>query len=315
MPGGAMSYRYGVFAMVALLVVVVLAVTFGAVGRGRADAAERRGIPGSLDVRGSVGPSDRSDVVRVAHRGASGHAPENTVRAVELGIRQHAQLVEVDVQLTRDGVLVVMHDTTLKRTTDAERLYPTRGPWRVKDFTYAEIRKLDAGSWYDAEFAGTRVPTLRQVLAALADSSAGLLLEVKAPKKYPGIAEKIAAELRAWEPWRDQHRRVVLCSFDWKFVKRFHTVMPELETAVIGTPTRRELPKVARYADLVNPQFGTVDAAYLRRVHALGMESYSWTVDEPEDMRTLIEMGIDGIVTNKPDVLDKVLYPQRRVAA
>lgn len=310
-----MSYRYGAVAVVALLVVVALVVAFGAAARGRADAAERPRIPGVQDLRGSVGPSDRSDVVRVAHRGASGHAPENTIPAVALGIDMHAELVEVDVQLTRDGVLVVMHDTTLKRTTDAERLYPTRRPWRVKDFTYAEIKQLDAGSWYDQEYAGTRVPTLRQVLDTLADSTAGLLLEVKAPKKYPGIAERVAAELAEWSPRRDHGRRVVICSFDWKFIKRFRALMPEIETAVIGTPSRRELPGIARYADQVNPQFGSVDAAYLERVHELGMESYGWTVDEPEDMRELIEMGADGVITNQPDVLDKLLYPQRRVAA
>ncbi|MGH3647271.1 MAG: glycerophosphodiester phosphodiesterase [Micromonosporaceae bacterium] len=315
-----MPNRYSPVVVVAMLAVVALVVAIGAVSRGRADAAERGDaerlrVPGTWDVRGSVGPSDRSGVTRVAHRGASGHAPENTIPAVELGIRQHADLVEVDVQLTRDGVLVVMHDTTLKRTTDVETYYPRRGPWRVKDFTYREIKQLDAGSWYGKEYAGTRVPTLQQVLDTLADSTAGLLLEVKAPKKYPGIGAKVAAALAEWPAWRDQGRRVVVCSFDWKFIKRFHTVMPSVETAVIGTPSLRELPRIARYADQVNPQFGSVDAAYLQRVHELGMDSYGWTVDEPEDMRTLIELGSDGVITNKPDVLDELLYPSRPVAA
>ncbi|WP_307797725.1 glycerophosphodiester phosphodiesterase family protein, partial [Streptomyces laculatispora] len=96
----------------------------------------------------------------ISHRGASAYAPENTLAAVDKAAELGFDWVENDIQFTRDGVLVVIHDTDLKRTTDAEEVFPGRAPWAVKDFTAAEIARLDAGSWFGARYAGTRVPTL-----------------------------------------------------------------------------------------------------------------------------------------------------------
>lgn len=121
----------------------------------------------------------RADPVVVAHRGASGHAPENTLAAVDAAEALGVDWVENDVQRTRDGVLVVLHDTDLKRTTDVEQVFPDRAPWAVKDFTAAELAKLDAGSWFGAQFAGTRVPTLTQFLHRLERNRQKLLLEIK----------------------------------------------------------------------------------------------------------------------------------------
>lgn len=115
-----------------------------------------------------------------AHRGASAYAPENTLAAVDAADDLGVAWVENDVQLTKDGVLVVVHDTTLGRTTDAEEVFPGRAPWAVKDFTAAEIAKLDAGSWFGAGFAGARVPTLTQYLHRLERNHQKLLLEIKA---------------------------------------------------------------------------------------------------------------------------------------
>ncbi len=99
----------------------------------------------------------------VAHRGSSGAAPENTLAAVRLALRQKSDVMENDIQRTADGELVIMHDTTLARTTDVEQVFPARAPWNVGDFTLAEIKQLDAGSWFATEFAGERVPTLARV--------------------------------------------------------------------------------------------------------------------------------------------------------
>src|SRR5262245_24168968 len=107
----------------------------------------------------------------IAHRGASWDAPEHTLPAYELALKQGADFVEPDLQLTKDGVLICMHDTTLERTTDVEDIYPDRAQqkngrktWPVADFTWEEIQKLDAGKWKSAEFAGTRVPTFQQMI-------------------------------------------------------------------------------------------------------------------------------------------------------
>ena len=100
----------------------------------------------------------------IAHRGASSYAPENTLAAVDKAAELGVEWVENDVQRTKDGELVVIHDDNLKRTTDAEDVFPGRSPWKVKDFTAAEIARLDAGSWIGPEFVGARVPTHQQFL-------------------------------------------------------------------------------------------------------------------------------------------------------
>src|SRR5690606_8484299 len=114
--------------------------------------------------------------------------------AVRLGQRQAADLIEVDVHLTSDDVLVMMHDPHLTRTTNAEQVFPDRAPWRIRDFSYADIQRLDAGGWFDDSYRGTPVPTLSEVLDTLEEGDSGLLLEIKKPHLYPGIAERVARE-------------------------------------------------------------------------------------------------------------------------
>ena len=245
-------------------------------------------------------------VVNVAHRGASAYAPENTLAAVRLGVDMGADFVEVDVQMTKDGHLVLMHDTTLKRTTDAEVRFPRRSPWSVKDFTLRQIRLLDAGSWYDEDrFRGEKVPTLAEVLDTLESGPAGLVLEVKKPELYPGIGQKIADQLAARPAWRDGRKPLIVQSFDWDFIRDFRQVMPNVALGLIGTPSTDSLASHAQYADLINPKYGSFDAAYLRRVHERGMRAYGWTIDDPAEMRDAVELGVDGLISNRPDVVER----------
>ena len=139
----------------------------------------------------------------VAHRGASAYAPENTVPAFTRAAEQGATFVEIDLQRTRDGALVVLHDSTLERTTDVEDVFPDRArvvtvrgearrQWPLADFTLDEIRRLDAGRWFDARFAGTRIPTFGEAIAAVRGRT-GLFIELKAPDQYPGIEREMIA--------------------------------------------------------------------------------------------------------------------------
>lgn len=121
----------------------------------------------------------------MAHRGASKSAPENTLAAFRAARSAGADLYELDVQQTKDQELVVIHDATLARTTNAEEVFPDRSPWRVRDFTLAELRQLDAGSWFGARYAGEPIPTLSDVLRVM-KGTPGLLLEVKRPAGAPG---------------------------------------------------------------------------------------------------------------------------------
>ncbi|MGH9916342.1 MAG: glycerophosphodiester phosphodiesterase family protein, partial [Pyrinomonadaceae bacterium] len=133
----------------------------------------------------------------IAHRGASSYAPEHTIQAYQLAIDQKADFVEQDLQITKDGILVCLHDLTLDRTTDVKKIFPDRfreerengkqiRHWYVSDFTLAEIKRLDAGSWFDAKFKGARVPTFQEAVD-LVKGKAGLYPETKAPEVYGSL--------------------------------------------------------------------------------------------------------------------------------
>ncbi|GAA2295649.1 hydrolase [Nonomuraea roseoviolacea subsp. roseoviolacea] len=259
----------------------------------------------------AASPGERP--LAVAHRGASAYAPENTLAAFELAAEQGADLYELDVQETRDHRLVLMHDTTLARTTDAERVFPGRAPWRVSGLSLAEIRKLDAGSWFGGDFAGERVPTLAETLSAMDGSGMGLLLEIKAPHLYPGIEARIAAELRRHPAWLEPGRLVVQ-SFDWDSIRRFHALMPDVPVGLLGTPSVGRLAELSRFVDQINPPYQDITSDYVRRVHARGMRVLTWTVDDPAVMRRLLGHGVDGVISNRPDVARDVLDEDRRAA-
>ncbi|MQA94006.1 MAG: glycerophosphodiester phosphodiesterase [Streptosporangiales bacterium] len=246
----------------------------------------------------------------IAHRGASAYTPENTMAAFERAREMDADVVETDVQRSKDGVLVLLHDTTLDRTTDVERRYPDRAPWNVRDFTYAEIRKLDAGSWRGERFEDERIPTLNRLLAELTGSGMGLRLEVKSPELYPGIGEDVRDAFQARPYWLVPGRLVVQ-SFDWEFMRDFTRLLPSVPAGLLGTPDSDELADLAEYADEVNPKHTTVDGDYVDRVHKLGMDCHLWTVDEEEDIERALDLGTDGIISNRPDVAREVLDEHR----
>jgi glycerophosphoryl diester phosphodiesterase len=260
----------------------------------------------SLDARvpgAAPPPSPPCRITVIAHRGASADAPENTLPAVDQAA-DVADFVEVDVRMTRDGQLVVMHDTTLRRTTDVRTRFPHRAPWSVGDFTLAELRTLDAGSWFDARYAGAAVPTLQEVLGLLR-GRAGLLLEVKAPALYSGMAEAVAAEL---DRPHSRATPVVVQSFDWDFMRELHRLAPGVPGGLLGGRSlRRRLSGPSSWAAQVNRHHLRVTAAFVELVHSYGMVTWPYTVDDPRRMRSLIELGVDGIITNRPRALLEVL--------
>ncbi len=223
--------------------------------------------------------------------------------------------METDVQRTADGELVLIHDTTLARTTDVEEVFPGRAPWNVSDFTAAEIARLDAGSWFGEEFAGERVPTLARFLDRLGENGQRLLLEIKAPARYPGIEADILAELErsGWLAPEPPGTRLVIQSFDAESVRTVHELAPGVETGFIGTPDVEDLPGYAAFADQINPRYGDLTAAYVAEIQALRgphgepVEAHTWTVDDGPTARAVAELGVDGIITNFPDVVRAAL--------
>lgn len=248
--------------------------------------------------------------VVVAHRGASAHAPENTLAAVRRAVDDGADLVEVDVQRTADGVLVVVHDATLRRTTDARRRLPGRAPWRVADLTYAEVRELDAGAWRSRRHAGVGVPTLDEVLRTLEGTGVGLQLELKKPHLYPGVVDTLVATLERWrpvvEPAADAGRFVVQ-SFDIAAMKEHKTKAPHVPVGLLGVVPLAHLPAHASWAAQVNPPHRRLSVDYVAAVQAAGLACVPWTVDSAQAMRRVLDHGVDGVITNRPRRLRRLL--------
>ncbi|MEU4024707.1 glycerophosphodiester phosphodiesterase family protein [Streptomyces anulatus] len=263
-------------------------------------------------------PADRPEAperqdapVVVAHRGASGYAPENTLAAVDAADALGIDWVENDVHRTRDGVLVVLHDNDLKRTTDVEEVFPDRAPWAVKDFTAAELTKLDAGSWFGTQFTGARVPTLTQFLQRMERNRQKLLLEIKSPATYPGI-ERDIIQVLGRSGWLDRSHvrsRLVIQSFGADSVKKVHSLRPDITTGFLGTPAVADLPAYAAFTDQINPSYATIGADYVAAVqrlkgpHGKRLRVNTWTVNKAADAVKARGYGVDGIITNFPDVV------------
>jgi len=246
----------------------------------------------------------------IAHRGSSGAAPENTLAAVRLAIAQKSDVVENDIQRTRDGELVIMHDPTLTRTTDVEQVFPDRLPWNVGGFTLAEIKQLDAGSWFAPKFAGERVPTLAEWVNAVGQR-AGMLLEPKMPELYPGIEADLDKELRSLPAFNRALNadRVVVQSFNHVWLRAYKDRAPDVPVGLLyaSKPTEVDIAAAATWAQQVNPALGAIDQATADQVHAHGMEIHVWTVNAGTDMRRAINWQVDGIITNYPQVLRDIL--------
>lgn len=251
-------------------------------------------------------PTTHRPVSSIAHRGASWHAPENTLAAVRAAVALGVDRVEVDLQRTRDGELVLMHDVTLARTTDVRSRLPRRTPWRVGDLTFDELRRLDAGSWFSARYAGEPVPSLRELLDVLRSTGVGLQLELKRPDLHPGVVADLADALGG-EPAGRRRVPVTVQSFDVPAMKELKTRLPSLPVGILGKPAVANLPALATWADQVNPAHLAADAAYVRAVRAHGMGCLVWTADRGSAQRRALRLGVDGIITNRPDRLAAVL--------
>ena len=241
-----------------------------------------------------LGPRvERQRVQVLAHRGASAYAPENTLAAFRIAIDQGADWLEFDVQQTADGGLVVFHDLRVERTTD--------GGGALRDLTLEQVRQLDAGSWFAAEFSGERVPTFEEVVQLAREAGVRIFPEVKDPRFYPGIEERVAAVLRAYE-YED---RTVVQSFDPATLARLRQINPRLRLAALYTddePLKGDPP--AR-AEVVGPPWELVasDRSLVSDAHASGRQVVVWTVDGTAAIRQMLEARVDGIITSRPDVV------------
>lgn len=242
---------------------------------------------------------ERGRVWIVGHRGAMGHCPENTLASFERGLALGADWIELDVHLTRDGGLAVIHDERVDRTTNGRGL--------VNELTLDELRRLDAGAWYAPEFAGQRVPTLDEVLAWARARGAILDIEIKnVPMFYAGIEAAVVEALRR-HAMREQ---AIVISFDHHAVRRVKELDPGIVTGVlyVGRPVDGGV-SLGRQAgaDALLPQWASVTAADVALAHAAGLVVAPWATSDPPALERLVAAGVDAIGTNHPDVLRRLL--------
>lgn len=239
-------------------------------------------------------------MIIIGHRGASGHAPEHTFasydRALEIGV----DYIEQDLQMTRDGVPVVLHDPTLDRTTNGSGL--------VIEHSLEDVQRLDAGSWFDAGFAGERVPTLRQVFERYG-LTANYYIETKNPDEAPGMEEALLDlidefELRAGAVERWQ---VLIQSFSRASLLKIRRLDPALpviqliEKEYDSAAIRARLDDIRSYAVGIGPSRLSVDGALVEAVHDHGLVIHPYTVNEPADLERMAALGVDGVFTDFPD--------------
>jgi glycerophosphoryl diester phosphodiesterase len=270
----------------------------------------------------------------IAHRGASGYAPEHTLASYQLAIDQKADFVEPDLAISKDGALICLHDDTLERTTNIKEVFPDRfsrdsagrggaKQWIANDFTVDEIKRLDAGSWRDPKFAGARVPTWEEMVA-LVRGKAGVYPELKSPPLYAkrGLdMEKIfvasVKKMGLERPESLKSTPVIIQSFDEPSVRRVAADLPTIPRVFLTERdedvTDARLRELATFATGIAPEKRVIERHpdMVGRAHALGLTVTSWTfrADEKTKYPTvrdemaqyLYTWGIDALFTNNPD--------------
>lgn len=234
----------------------------------------------------------------IAHRGASAYAPENTLPAFEKALRLGAEGIELDVQMTSDGYLVVIHDETIDRTSI--------GTGRIVDMTFEQLRQFDYGKWFGEAFTGQPIPLLQEVLTLIKDWDGLLNIEIKNNEvPYPGIEEAVLKLLRH----NGFTERVIISSFNHEGIRRVRSLAPKIRTALLYPFSFLRIPFMQAPdfgVQNVHPYYLNVTPRMLRFCHQHDLRVIPYTVDKPAALRRLIHMGVDGIITNSPNVAMEV---------
>ncbi len=265
-------------------------------------------------------------VLNIAHRGARSLAPENTLAAAQKGWEAGADMWELDVRMTADGELIIMHDATLERTCNVRERFPDRRPWLVTEFTLAEIKTLDCGSWFNeqdpfgqiragavsaedqAAYVGEQVPTLQEALQFTRDHDWRVMVEIKDIGGEPGDETIVEAVIALIEE-QEMTDRVIVSSFKTEYLRRARAANPDIP--LLFLTSRGALDPVAYMqslnAQVYGPKVTKVRPKEVEALRAAGFDVHVWTVNDEETMRELIAMGVTGIITDFPQVLADLL--------
>lgn len=234
-----------------------------------------------------------------AHRGGSQWAPENSMAAFRKCVENSVYGIELDIQQCKSGELVVIHDEDLKRTTDGAGL--------VKDKTYAEISKLDSGSWFDKQYKDERIPLLSDVLKLL-QGKVVLNIEIKnTPIAYPGIEDELLKVLKDY-PYPDT---IIISSFDHEILKRLHDKSSKYAIALLGDPIIWDVGNYAKQmgATAWHPYYGSMRKDVVESAHK-GSLKVNVCPNKESEWQSLVDQGVDGIVTDDPKGLSEFLKRQ-----
>lgn len=230
----------------------------------------------------------------MAHRGLSADAPENTLYAFSDAISVGADFIELDVQQTRDGVLVVMHDSNLKRTTGVNK--------DIWDVDYADIQNLDAGSWFDPAYANARIPTLEETLQFV-DKRAKLNIEIKPTKHGSDTLEQDVAELITRYQYTDA---CYVTSFSYGSLKKVKEANPEIRTGYLMSVAYGQFYSL-KYADAFSLNKVFVTSQVVNAAHQQGKQIFAWTVNSMSEVRSLCNLHVDSIITDDPVMVQNVI--------
>jgi glycerophosphoryl diester phosphodiesterase len=258
-------------------------------------------------------------VLNIGHRGASGYAPEHTIPAYDLALKQGADYIEIDLQMTADGVLVALHDDTLDRTA--------RGPAEnctglVIEKTLEQIKTCDVGTWFNErypqyanpEYVGLQIPTLEEIFQRYSHRT-NYYIETKNPEAAPGMEEELLRLMEEYNLIKPAAKRwqVLIQSFSPESLQKIHALEPSLPLIQLyssretSEEIQAKLAAAQAYAVGIGPSKSDVDADLVTAAHELCLDVHPYTVNETAEMEALISLGVDGMFTNFPDRLEQVL--------
>ncbi len=233
----------------------------------------------------------------LAHRGYSSKAPENTMAAFELALQKGSHGLELDVHLSKDREVVVIHDHVLDRTTNGTGL--------VEEHTFAELRQLDAGAWFAPEFEGERIPTLDQVCELVKGKNLLLNVEMKAALGFEKLNERLVQVLTS----HGVEEQVIVSSFNHYSLAHLKQIRPELRTGILYNAALVDPWVYAKSigASALHPYYLGIIPDIVAGAQQNGMLVNTWTVDSPADVQRMITARVDSIITNKPEVVLNLL--------
>ncbi|UXR78846.1 MULTISPECIES: glycerophosphodiester phosphodiesterase [unclassified Staphylococcus] len=254
--------------------------------------------------------------VNIGHRGASGYAPEHTFSAYDKSLHEMgADYLEIDLQVTKDGHLVAMHDETVDRTTN--------GSGRVSEYTLNELKQLDAGSWFNTahpnlqnqNYVGQKVPTLDEIFSRYGTQT-NYYIETKSPDVYPGMEEKLLSALKDHGLDKKNHLskgKVIIQSFSQESLLKLHHLNPNIplvqlmDVGELQQYNDNDLEHIKHYAIGVGPDYKDLTAQNTQQLRRYGFHIHPYTVNDVESMKRLNDYGVTGLFTNYPDIYNKII--------